>query len=653
MGINTTERLTDDVTYNTNTYYIGFGKASPWGNPDVPVVPTDSNVTYNSARNGMCYFKRVLSNNLVSGASRIDWMSGNIYDMYDDNIVNYPAVSGATSLRNAIFYVLTTDFNVYKCIYNAGGSPSTVMPTGTSVSFIYSTDGYVWQYMYTLAPYLQNAFLDSVNMPVTNSLYAQYYSGGSISNTTINLAGSGYSASPTLVVNGDGYSKLNPFSLQSILIANPGFGYTTAPTLSIAPPNQLYGSPITATATCTINASGQVSTVTFGATGYGYNTAPNVTVSAPVNGYIQWQPNTYYVAGQILQSGMYYYTVSVGGTSSGINPSGAIGQTNGSTTLTYVGTQASIFITGATNPAVLKANVQNGQITSVTVVDPGIGYTNASITVSDSTGTGAILTPDLSIGDLNTNQATVELSAVKGALSYILITSQGTGYSYANVQIVGDGTGATATANVSNGNVTSITITSFGTGYTTATAIITGTGTGATARVILAPWNGHGYSAVDELYATSMITQISLSQTSARGLFPSNSYRQIGVFKNLKEYSSSQSYVEYNAVGSTLVNGFVDITKFIVNDTVTQVRTGLQFTILGCNSSSMLLSPVTYGNILDGDSFTSSSGTVMTSTSITYPDVDLFSGDLLQLINCAPFNTSATQTIAFNDVITF
>ncbi len=52
----------------------------------------------------------------------------------------------------------------------------------------------------------------------------------------------------------------------------------------------------------------------------------------------------------------------------------------------------------------------------------------------------------------------------------------------AQVQIVGDGTGATATATVGgNGAVTGITVTNPGNGYTTATVNITGPGTGATA----------------------------------------------------------------------------------------------------------------------------------------------------------------------------
>ena len=55
-----------------------------------------------------------------------------------------------------------------------------------------------------------------------------------------------------------------------------------------------------------------------------------------------------------------------------------------------------------------------------------------------------------------------------------------------DVEIVGDGLGATATATVgANGEVTGITITDPGSGYTNATVNITGAGTGATASAVV------------------------------------------------------------------------------------------------------------------------------------------------------------------------
>ena len=44
------------------------------------------------------------------------------------------ADSGATSLFDATFYVISSAFNVYKVLDNNGGANSTVEPTGTSTS---------------------------------------------------------------------------------------------------------------------------------------------------------------------------------------------------------------------------------------------------------------------------------------------------------------------------------------------------------------------------------------------------------------------------------------------------------------------------------------------------------------------------------------
>ena len=47
-------------------------------------------------------------------------------------VINYSA-SGASTLQNSNFYVVTDDYNIYKCIDNNNNSLSTVKPTDTSI----------------------------------------------------------------------------------------------------------------------------------------------------------------------------------------------------------------------------------------------------------------------------------------------------------------------------------------------------------------------------------------------------------------------------------------------------------------------------------------------------------------------------------------
>jgi len=77
------------------------------------------------------------------------WTTGTVYDDFDD--------TQDTSTLNSIVTVSNAelDYEVFKCIENNNGSPSTSSPTfngidATSYEQIYSADGYVWKYLFTV-----------------------------------------------------------------------------------------------------------------------------------------------------------------------------------------------------------------------------------------------------------------------------------------------------------------------------------------------------------------------------------------------------------------------------------------------------------------------------------------------------------------------
>ncbi len=78
-----------------------------------------------------------------------------------------------------------------------------------------------------------------------------------------------------------------------------------------------------------------------------------------------------------------------------------------------------------------------------------------------------------------------------GQISFIKVTAGGSGYTHATVAIGGAGSGAAATAMISNGAVIGIVVSSRGSGYgpigTTGTATITGNGSGAAATWFAGP----------------------------------------------------------------------------------------------------------------------------------------------------------------------
>ena len=87
-------------------------------------------------------------------------------------------------------------------------------------------------------------------------------------------------------------------------------------------------------------------------------------------------------------------------------------------------------------------------------------------------------------GTIQTIQS-MQQSAKVGEITFVAVTNGGSGYTNASVSIVGDGTGVTANAFVSDGSVIGITVTNPGSNYTTANVTVSGNGSGATASAVI------------------------------------------------------------------------------------------------------------------------------------------------------------------------
>ena len=100
-------------------------------------------------------------------ADRTDWVSGTVYDEYDDTYTSSnQSNSGAQSLAEANFFVVTDEFKVYKCISNNLNGASTVKPTSTGTSVFELSDKYNWKFMFQISASDQNKFLDADYIPV-------------------------------------------------------------------------------------------------------------------------------------------------------------------------------------------------------------------------------------------------------------------------------------------------------------------------------------------------------------------------------------------------------------------------------------------------------------------------------------------------------
>lgn len=172
------------IAVQNPNYYMVSSKHSAWTNESSPDTPVDNlNSVYNFQRE-MIFGKRIDREDLTYMIRKVTWTSGVVYDHYDDHV---------TDLYNSDFYVLTNDLNVYKCLDNNNGAPSTVKPTGTLTTNFQTADGYVWKYMYTLSSTNNAKFSTSSYIPVdANASISAAAANGAIEFVQVETAGTGY-----------------------------------------------------------------------------------------------------------------------------------------------------------------------------------------------------------------------------------------------------------------------------------------------------------------------------------------------------------------------------------------------------------------------------------------------------------------------------
>lgn len=664
-----------EVTSGTGIYHHFFGRENTWVDELGPFIPSnttdeplppENNLKYElSVRRDILTTKKILPSDISYVVNRFDWVSGSVYDMYDDAYSDSnPAYSGATSLEDSRcnFYVLTPQYNVYKCIWNNNNAASTQMPTGNSPDVFSTSDGYKWKFMYPIPVSLRNRFLTNTLMPVSNSLKAKFYSTGEITNITINNPGEGYhSGTTTAAITGDGYKEANPYIITDITPVINGSGYLSTPdvtisdpfiaddwlsagttaigsyikylgnfylvlsgvTLGVTGPTHTSGTAtngdcslkyVGTTATATANLVGTaVATIDIDDPGYGYSELPTVTLDA----------------------------APVGGT-----------------------TATAIAVIEKTDAEITVDVGPGGDIIGFTIVDPGIGYTNCNIIVTDSHGTpgsGAILLADFGVGTVNTIQANIEALAVPGTIDAIKVVDGGANYSSAIVTIIGDGTGATATAILSNGKISQIQITNPGSGYTWTDVQITGNvgSIQATARAIMSPAGGHGSDCINELNAKALVFYTSLSRDFNQGFEVNNDYRKVGLIKNITEFDSYRRSTEQFGSGCMLIEGLFDRSKIQADMLIyNQQDAYKRYRVVDFNDTQILLSAFNNFPILNDDVLVTDptdpatpSIEIIVSNIVKERTIDQFSGDMLMFTVTEPFNPTAEQIITARTIL--
>ena len=127
-----------------STYYMFIGKSTPYtsgtsgGTDSSPPTPADDVSSEFYYWDDMLAAKLIGSSDTTYASPRRNWANSTTYDMYEHNIsaANPSNQTGASNLFDSTFFFITSDFRVYKVLYNLDSSGNkialTTEPTFTS-----------------------------------------------------------------------------------------------------------------------------------------------------------------------------------------------------------------------------------------------------------------------------------------------------------------------------------------------------------------------------------------------------------------------------------------------------------------------------------------------------------------------------------------
>ena len=210
--LNNAEQFYESFSEASTSFYLFVGRPQPWtvstpfggGTDTAPPTPLDNVDDEYMYFRDMQAAKRIAAADIQYAIPRHNWTTGTAYDYYRGD---YGAQWSSTATdivktendgtnlwaSTTLFYVLTSQNNVYKCMGNNGGAASIDEPSGTSNSEYTEGDLYVWKYMYTLTTTQITDFLTADFMPVTtNSTVSGAAIDGAVTQYKVMRGGAGY-----------------------------------------------------------------------------------------------------------------------------------------------------------------------------------------------------------------------------------------------------------------------------------------------------------------------------------------------------------------------------------------------------------------------------------------------------------------------------
>jgi len=226
LRIDNAKNFKNEVSLTSgNSLYLFLSKPSPWSDDDTVPNPLDYSLDTARTWDEMISLKRIVPLDIAHVVKRINWEKFTTYAAYDNL---------DPDLFSKSFYVINSEFNVYKCIHNNNDRQSIIEPTSNSLDIVTLSDGYRWKYMYSIGIGDRLKFLTNRWMPVlSDDLVISSANPGAIENIKILNTGFGYNPTSVIVIDGDGSSisvapKIDLGVLYDVVYYNTGINYRYA-----------------------------------------------------------------------------------------------------------------------------------------------------------------------------------------------------------------------------------------------------------------------------------------------------------------------------------------------------------------------------------------------------------------------------------------
>lgn len=411
--------LFNEIQQRSARYYYFLGKTLSWTDDLNPPYPIDSVYYENATRNEIITLKEIKSTDVAYVTARIDWVSGQIWDMYDDQYSD--EVQGINLLSGGFGYADPPTVT----ISGGGGSGATASATiqdGVVIDIALNTKGTG----YTSTPTVSIAGGGGEGAAATAVICKAYSGAQKLENAKYYVITDEYNVYVCLDNNNNSVSRYKPIGTTVDPVVMPdGYMWKYLFSIPIALRNKFLTEqyiPVVNSLRSQFYSGGQLTNIVIQSGGAGYTFA-NITVtgdgfresdplliqsvqltnggSGYVNGAVAtiespfpsantFTANIGVLLGQKVEYNNNIYQCTRTGTTGSNGPTHKSGEVeNGTASFKYIGTRATGNVTVA--GGVVTGIALNGMIYEINITDGGVGYTSApSVSLIGGSGSGFV-----------------------------------------------------------------------------------------------------------------------------------------------------------------------------------------------------------------------------------------------------------------------